>query len=66
MDPISDTTKVAKNLRLDRSWVLAKNKQTKKPMTIILLKEHGNKMTSSDIVLYQYSTLIRKVSCGRQ
>ena len=46
MEPISDTAKVAKTLRLDGS----KGKST----TIILLKEHSNKMTPNDIMLYSW------------
>lgn len=49
-----DTARVAKNLRLDRLW------PSGKPSTIILLKEHSYKMTSSDIFCYIHTL----VSCS--
>lgn len=43
MEPIPDTARVVKNLRLDTSWVLEEN--------LLLLNEYGNE-TPKDILLY--------------
>lgn len=53
MEQRHDTAQVAKNLRLDNSRDL-KGKQT----TIILLREHSNKMVSNDFLLC--SAIIRE------
>lgn len=42
-----------------------------KPITIVLLKEHNNKMISNDILLYLYTSVFcnhdwRSFFCGRQ
>lgn len=45
MKHVRNTTKVAKNLKLDRLWALGEN-------TIILLKEHNNQMSTINILLH--------------
>lgn len=40
MELIPDTTKLAKNLRVDRSWAKGENL-----LLLTLLKEHKNQMT---------------------
>lgn len=47
MKPIPNTSHMAKNLTLDKSW--AKGKKTK---TVFLLKKHNNKMATKDSLVY--------------
>ena len=48
MEPKHGTAKVAKNLRLDRSWT---KKKKKKIITLILLTEHNNKIPNDIAIL---------------
>lgn len=46
MQPIPNTVKMSKNLKLDRLQTLGETS------TAILHKEHGNKRSPSDTILY--------------
>lgn len=52
MEPIPDTANVVKNLILDALWTLTIREVSKGEHTITLLKEHGNKITPSGLLLY--------------